>query len=468
MTRVFVGFTVTVAVFFATVTGFRQMRSGPIRRSFVTLNNQIDSTADDIAVPPLCTEPPLKILLLVEPTPFNYVSGYANRFKEMLKFLKQAGDDVRVLTADKDPSPPDDYIGYPITTNRGFEFILYKHVTLTFDFKTSTKKLIEEFRPDLIHVSSPSSLIWAAILWSKWYDIPLVMSYHTDFVQYSKTYGGFPGAGWLAYRVLNWFHNRADMTLCTSPQLRDDLVLNAGVKRVGVWQKGINAERFSPSFRDPEMRKRLSQGDVDAPLLVYVGRIGAEKKINRLKKVLDANPGARLAFVGRGPIEDEMKAYFADYPVHFTGELQGDELSKAFASCDIFLMPSDSETLGFVVLEAMASGIPVVGVAAGGLVDIIDNDKTGYLVSNDDDMVEFAAKTKELIQNKEKRAQFGLNARTWAEGWSWETATSKLRNIQYRTAIRLHKARDVITHGHDDEIERALMSKANMYRPDMA
>ena len=118
---------------------------------------------DDVIVPPLATEPPLKVLLMVEPTPFNYVSGYANRFKEMLKFLRQAGDDVRVLTADKDPNPPTEFLGYPITTNRGFEFILYKHVTLTFDFNMATKKMIEEFQPDVIHVASPSCLIYAGI-----------------------------------------------------------------------------------------------------------------------------------------------------------------------------------------------------------------------------------------------------------------------------------------------------------------
>ena len=192
-------------------------------------------------IPPLCTEPPLRILLLVEPTPFNYVSGYANRFKEMLKFLHTAGDDVRVLTADKDPQPPSDFMGYPITTNRGFEFILYNQVTLTFDFKRQTQRLIKEFKPDLIHVSSPSSIIWPAIIWSRIYKIPLVMSYHTNFVEYSRTYGGFPGAVFLSYKVLKFFHDQADLTLCTSPQLAADLE-SCGVRRVDVWQKGINAE----------------------------------------------------------------------------------------------------------------------------------------------------------------------------------------------------------------------------------
>jgi glycosyltransferase involved in cell wall biosynthesis len=181
---------------------------------------QMQQQAADVVVPPLATEPPLKVLLMVEPTPFNYVSGYANRFKEMLKFLKQAGDDVHVLTADKDPQPPTEYLNYPISTNRGFEWPLYKHVTLSFDFSMKTKQIIEDFKPDLIHVSSPSCVMWPAIIWARLYDLPLVISYHTDFVKYSKTYGGWPGAGWTAYHVVRLFHNRADLTLCTSPQVR--------------------------------------------------------------------------------------------------------------------------------------------------------------------------------------------------------------------------------------------------------
>ena len=211
-----------------------------VRKTF-DVKQSVSSDVESKPVPPLCTEPPLKILLLVEPTPFNYVSGYANRFKEMLKFLSIAGDEVQILTADKDPKPPSDFMGYPISTNRGFEFILYNQITLTFDFNRQTERLIKEFKPDLIHVSSPSSIIWPAIIWSRIFNIPLVMSYHTNFAEYSRTYGGFPGAVYLSYKVLRFFHNQADLTLCTSPQLAEDLV-GCGVRRVDVWQKGINAE----------------------------------------------------------------------------------------------------------------------------------------------------------------------------------------------------------------------------------
>jgi sulfoquinovosyltransferase len=131
-------------------------------------------------------------------------------------------------------------------------------------------------------------------------------------------------------------------------------------------------------------------------------------------------------------------------------------------------MPSDSETLGFVVIEAFASGIPVVGVAAGGLVDIIEHGKNGYLAPNVDDMEEFSQHVKTLIDDKQKRLDYGLYARKWAEGWSWEAATSKLRNIQYRTAMRLHRSKDMTTGDYIVDIEEALLSHGNKYRPDLS
>lgn len=120
-------------------------------------------------------------------------------------------------------------------------------------------------------------------------------------------------------------------------------------------------------------------------------------------------------------------------------------------------MPSDTETLGFVVMEALASGIPCVGVAAGGLVDIIDSGETGFLAANDNNMIEFSAKVKELVQNEPLRKQFAESAVAWAKDLGWEAATSKLRNIQYRKAIAIHHARDE-RRRHVPEIVDAIMN----------
>ena len=130
-------------------------------------------------------------------------------------------------------------------------------------------------------------------------------------------------------------------------------------------------------------------------------------------------------------------------------------------------MPSDSETLGFVVLEAMASGVPVVGVAAGGVKTLIQSGENGYLVSNEDNMIEFSDKVKELLSDKQSRIAMGQRARKYTEKFSWEAATSRLRNIQYKLAIDLHQgARDQSSKGrpHVMDIENAIMMNTNMHQ----
>lgn len=124
-------------------------------------------------------------------------------------------------------------------------------------------------------------------------------------------------------------------------------------------------------------------------------------------------------------------------------------------------MPSDTETLGFVVMEAMASGVPVVGVAAGGLVDIIQHESAGFLAENNEDMEDFAQRVRTLVADPTIRQQFALNAVQWAQGWSWETATSKLRNIQYRKAIALHRSRGEGRRHHPEITDFIMQSKYN-------
>lgn len=392
-------------------------------------------------IPPLITTPPLRILLIVEPTPFNYVSGYANRFKEMLKYLSKGGDVVEVVTTDPDPLPPKTFLNFNIHTARGISLPMYSSVAVSFDFRARIKKVIQAFKPDLIHVSTPSAVIIPALFWAKALNVPIVMSYHTDFIGYTRTYLPFLGLSRGAAFLVKQFHEAADMVLCTSPQLKQQMI-DLGLKRVDVWQKGINTEIFSPKYRSEEVRSWLTNGHPEAPLLLYVGRLGAEKRIHRLKTVLKRNPSVRLALVGTGPAEEMLKKEFQDLPVVFTGQIVGEKLSQIFASADIFVMPSDTETLGFVVLEALASGVPVVGAAAGGLVDIIEHNNTGYLAEACEDMNEFSQYVTNLVQDKQLRSRMGLASLDYAQQWSWEAATSKLRNIQYRKALALHRSKD--------------------------
>lgn len=222
---------------------------------------------------------PLKILLIVEPTPFGYTSGYSNRFKEMLDNIRGFGDEVYILTPDDSSNPPTEYMGYPITTLSGYRLIFYDHVMLSIDLEGKIEKAIQQFQPDVIHVSTPGTIFFPAIYYARkhrfgrplspcrphtsWNSsrIPLLMSYHTHLPLYAKIYVPVPGSVALAEFLLSTFLNMADLALVTSPQLKQqvselmkrylpedfDQIREVGVHRVGVWQKGINTEVILPT-----------------------------------------------------------------------------------------------------------------------------------------------------------------------------------------------------------------------------
>eukprot|EP00980_Cylindrotheca_fusiformis_P017388 scaffold5395_cov126-Cylindrotheca_fusiformis.AAC.8 len=388
-------------------------------------------------VPPLKRNPPRRVCLMVEPTPFTHVSGYANRFKEMLKFMQKAGDEVEIVTVDsKTPAEdlPSESFGYRISHTQGFTFPLYNHISLTLDLpEMKGARIMEKFKPDLIHVTSPGFILFAAVFYARVMCIPLVMSYHTHLPSYAINYLGFiPGIERLAWDLIRWAHSRADLTLVTSPQMQKQLT-SEGVPRVDVWRKGIDTHRFDPKFKSAEMRETMSEGNPDDFLMIYVGRLGAEKRLKDIKQMMERIPNSRMVFVGTGPQMEELEEYFKDTNTKFMGQMGGDELSQAFASADAFVMPSDSETLGFVVLESMASGVPVVGANAGGIPSLIKDGDDSFLVEPGD-IDSFVDRLKQL-KNGKFRSEMGKRARAEAERWGWEAATSVLRNVQYEKAL---------------------------------
>lgn len=385
--------------------------------------------------------------------------------------MANSTDEVEVVTPDDHKDAPRHFLGFRIHTIKGFRFSLYNHIYLSFDLierrirkviksyvpRTSDNmpnylcnavlnvcvfslRVISRFKPDIIHATSPGFLVLMAMLFARLADVPMVISYHTHLPSYAKAYTSFiPGAEWLSGVLIGIFHNVADMTLVTSPQMQKALQ-RYGVKHVEVWQKGIDTRRFHPKHYSEEMRNALSDGHPSDPLLLYVGRLGREKKIEQLKHTLEQIPNARLALVGEGPNEEQLRRHFKGTNTKFMGVLRGEALSQAFASADVFCMPSDSETLGFVVLESMASGVPVVAANAGGLPDLIDHGTTGYLATVDD-AEEFTERVKELIENPELRQKMGKAARAESEQWSWEEATRQLREVHYPRVLEIHRQR---------------------------
>jgi glycosyltransferase involved in cell wall biosynthesis len=178
----------------------------------------------------------------------------------------------------------------------------------------------------------------------------------------------------------------------------------------------------------------LSGGELDKPLLLYVGRLSAEKEVTRLRDVIRAVPEARLAIVGDGPVRHELEKHFEGTPTVFTGYMRGEMLASAYASADLFVFPSQTETLGLVLLESMASGCPVVACNAGGIPDAVQDGVTGFLFEPGDP---------ESLVNTIKRSLGGATdldsvrarARQDVEQHSWEGATEQLRGL-YAEVVR--------------------------------
>ena len=186
------------------------------------------------------------------------------------------------------------------------------------------------------------------------------------------------------------------------------------------------------------MREKLLAGRSDTgKLLLYIGRLSAEKQIERIKPVLDAMPDARLALVGDGPYRPQLERIFAGSAAHFVGYLAGEELATAYASGDAFVFPSSTETLGLVLLEAMAAGCPVVGANRGGIPDIVTDGLNGCLYEPegaDGGASSLTAAVQRLLGESGEHQDLRHNARQEAERWGWAGATEQLRGF-YRQLL---------------------------------
>ena len=362
----------------------------------------------------------MRIALFTE-TFLPKVDGIVTRLRHTVEHLQRSGDQVLVIAPDGGLT---EYKGAKIYGVPGMPFPLYPELKLALP-RLGTKAVIEEFNPDLIHVVNPAVLGLSGLYYAKLMAVPLVASYHTHLPQYIHHYGlgALEGVLW---ELLKALHNQAQLNLCTSTAMVQELV-DHGIERVDLWQRGVDTEMFQPHLSSSQMRSRLSQGHPDSPLLLYVGRVSAEKEIERIKPILEAIPRCRLAIVGDGPHREALEAHFADTPTHFVGYLQGLELAAAFASADAFVFPSRTETLGLVLLEAMAAGCPVVAARSGGIPDIVTDGVNGYLFDPSDPHGAIAA-TQRLLSAKEEREALRRNARQEAERWGWAAATHQLRN----------------------------------------
>ena len=414
---------------------------------------------------------------------FADVSGYNTRFRNTISQLVTAGCEVLCVTTGAGRSlpgvpfpagvePPSSFCGATVLGAPSFGCPFYWQVPLSFAATRKVFTTLRDFKPQVVHVTSPGVMLLAAWAYARILDVPLVMSYHTHVPEYLPRYGlgWLQGACWAAIRAA---HARAHLTVAASSSLADELVrCGASPARLTkAWRKAVDVDKFAPGWRSEAVRRRLcglpehaaatagaaagdnagadagADAEADATqLLLYVGRLGAEKSVDTLQPLLASlPPTARLAIVGDGPARADLEAAFQADPLTrgralFTGTLRNDALSAAYASADIFLMPSETETLGFVVLEAMASSLPVVAVAAGGLPDIVTQPGANGFLYQPGDAAGAQRQVRALMSDPALRQRVGAAARTESEQWGWAAATRQLLCEQYPLAIAMHEA----------------------------
>ncbi len=364
------------------------------------------------------------------------IDGITNRLRHTIKCLRKMGHEVLVIAPDTAVS---EYHGARVVRVPGVSFPPYPGVRVSAP-DPRIAWMLRRFRPDVVHAVGPACLgIWG-VMAARAVGVPLVASYHTDFPRYAPKYG----LGWVSeviWPVMRWTHNAAQVNLCPSTFTRDELRAN-GIENVGLWRGGVDTQRFDPRKRCGKTRYELSGGSPDDPILLCAGRLSPEKCVDTLEAALDAFPEARLALVGDGPDRARLEERFAGRPVTFTGFLRGEALARAFASADVFVMPSTTETLGFVVLEAMSSGCPAVAARAGGIPDLVQHGENGLLYEPEQPG-ELVACLRQLLEHEGQRRHFARQARKAAEAADWMVETEKLLD-SYRRAMVINEQRGAL------------------------
>ncbi|MGH9071348.1 MAG: glycosyltransferase family 4 protein [Acidimicrobiales bacterium] len=281
------------------------------------------------------------------------INGVVTRLAATVIELRKAGHEVLIIAPEGGET---DFYGAVVrgmpTISVGF---IYAGQPWGWPLVGRVLRWLRDFVPDVVHVVNPVFLGIAGVVAASRAKLPLVASYHTDVPKYAAFYhlGWASGGIW---RVVRALHNRASVNLATSATALEEL-RSHGVRSPQLWVRGVDADLFNPSRR-PGLRASFTD-DPTVAVALYVGRLGPEKGLERLAPLAGA-AGIHLVVVGKGPEEERLRDLMEGPSVTFTGPLLGAELADAYAGADVFVFPSTTETLGLVILEAMAAGLPVV------------------------------------------------------------------------------------------------------------
>ena len=403
------------------------------------MNNRIMRVAtafklpDQAGIEPLPARP-LRVALFSGN--YNYVRDGANQaLNRLVAFLEGQGCDVRVYSPTSD-TPAFEPAGTLVSVP-SFAIPGRSEYRVALGLPDRLKRAIRDFAPDIIHLSAPDPAAHAAKKLARALAVPVVASIHTRFETYFEYYGlGFIRPGIEA--LLRRFYTGLDEIFVTS-QGFGDTMRDSGIIRgtPAVWSRGVDKARFNPGRRSPEWRWSIGIAN-DEPVIGFVGRLVLEKGLDMVAAAVNELQARgvrhRLLVVGDGPARAHFEALVPD--AIFTGFLDGTNLARAYASADMLLNPSTTETFGNINLEAMASGIPVVAARAGGNESLVADGVTGALIAPRD-VAGYADALSRYCRDPGVRAAHGKAGLAAAHAYDWDVINGAVLQ-RYRQLIARH------------------------------
>ncbi|MDQ6681278.1 MAG: glycosyltransferase family 1 protein [Pseudomonadota bacterium] len=355
------------------------------------------------------------------------LNGVALTVERAVRHLRERGHAVDLVR----PRQPGDAAGEEPSEwlTAGWPIPQYPELRFGFATASALKRRLRQTEPHLVHLATPGPLAWNALRAARAMGIAASSDFRTNFHLYSGYYhlGAFES---VIFRFLRNFHNRTERTFVPTRAVHAELAA-AGFRNLSVVGRGVDTERFRPDRRSAELRARWGAHG-DAPVLLSVGRVAAEKNIGLALRAFDAlrrrDPAARMVVVGEGPLRKRLEAQHPE--VHFAGVQRGEMLAACYASADIFVFPSLSETFGNVTLEALASGLPVVAYDTAAAGEHVAHRVSGLIVAPGDERA-FESAVCSLALRPQRRLAMGEQAVLAAHQLRWDDVLGRFeRHLQ--------------------------------------
>lgn len=361
----------------------------------------------------------LRVAVVTETYPPE-VNGVAMTIGRMVAGLQERQHQVQLIRPrqHRDESPAQSR-NFEEVLHRGVSIPRYDSLKMGLPARQALLKLWSLARPDVVHLVTEGPLGWSALSAAVKLKLPCSSDFHTNFQSYSRHYG----IGWLKKPIVAYlrkFHNRAGCTLVPTTAMRDELALH-GYRNLRVVARGVDTHLFDPVRRSGDLRKTWGASSA-APVVLYVGRLAPEKNLPVLMRAFDeikrVQPQAVFVLVGDGPERAALQAARPDFI--FAGSRHDTDLAAHYASGDVFLFASTTETFGNVTLEAMASGLAVVAYDYAAAAECIEHGRTGILAGFDN-TADFVALAASLAADASRIENLRRAARASALKFDWET-----------------------------------------------